>query len=96
MSAYLLCTQGKFRRGWQWTRILSHIADVNDRDMADLDLDWDVEGIIPVDESVRGMLKVISTKTAADSGTFWCWNGRVSPPFSLRNPLIMPSSDRQS
>ncbi len=47
--------------------------------MANIEIDWDVEGIIQADESVRGMLDVISRKTAADSGTFWTWDGRVSP-----------------
>lgn len=46
--------------------------------MANIDLDWDVEGIIQADESVRGMLDVINKKDKTDSGTFWCWDGRVS------------------
>jgi hypothetical protein len=46
--------------------------------MANVSLDWDVEGIIQVEESVKGMLDVISSKNADDSGTFWCWDGRVS------------------
>ena len=54
------------------------VADTLPRDMANIDVDWDVEGIIQADESVRGMLDVISKKDKADSGTFWCWDGRVS------------------
>lgn len=46
--------------------------------MANIDTDWDVEGIIQPEESVRGMLEVISTKGPKESGTFWCWDGRVS------------------
>jgi hypothetical protein len=46
--------------------------------MANISLDWDIEGIIQVEESVKGMLDVISTKNGDDSGTFWCWDGRVS------------------
>jgi hypothetical protein len=49
--------------------------------MANVELDWDVEGIIEPDESVRGMLQVIESKDTADSGTFWCWDGRVSCCF---------------
>jgi hypothetical protein len=47
-------------------------------DMADVELDWEVEGIIQPDESVQEMLKVIESKGPRDSGTFWCWDGRVS------------------
>jgi hypothetical protein len=46
--------------------------------MANIEVEWDVEGIIQADESVRGMLDVISRKTKTDSGTFWTWDGRVS------------------
>ena len=45
--------------------------------MANIEVDWDVEGIIQANESVKGMLDVISEKTSAESGTFWCWDGRV-------------------
>lgn len=48
------------------------------RDMADIEVDWDVEGIIAPKESVTNMLKVIEDKGKADSGTFWRWDGRVS------------------
>ena len=47
------------------------------RDMANIDLDWEVEGIIQVEESVYGMLQVIDSKGKDDTGTFWCWDGRV-------------------
>jgi hypothetical protein len=47
------------------------------RDMANVDVDWEVEGIINADESVTKMLKVIGEKDASQSGTFWCWDGRV-------------------
>jgi hypothetical protein len=45
--------------------------------MANIELDWEVDGIITPEESVKGMLQVIDTKTTSDSGTFWCWDGRV-------------------
>lgn len=45
--------------------------------MANIDLDWEVDGIITPEESVTKMLKVIGEKDKDDSGTFWCWDGRV-------------------
>lgn len=46
--------------------------------MANIEVGWEVEGIIQPPESVRGMLKVIEEKDVKDNGTFWCWDGRVS------------------
>lgn len=46
-------------------------------DMADISLDWVVEGIISPKESVSGMITVIESKTIRDSGTFWTWDGKV-------------------
>ncbi|KAI1736440.1 NAD(P)-binding protein [Xylaria scruposa] len=48
-------------------------------DMANIQLDWEVKGSITPEESVSGMLKVIAEKGEADSGTFWCWDGRNHP-----------------
>ncbi|CAD6566752.1 MAG: polyketide synthase [Alectoria sarmentosa] len=36
---------------------------------------WEVEGIINVEESVAGMLRVVEQKTVVDTGTFWTWEG---------------------
>jgi len=47
--------------------------------MANIEVGWEVEGIIQPCESVSGMLKVIEEKDVKDNGTFWCWDGRVSP-----------------
>lgn len=44
--------------------------------MANIDLGWEVHGSIQADESVRCMLKVIEEKD--ETGSFWCWDGRVS------------------
>lgn len=44
--------------------------------MANIDLGWEVKGSIQADESVAGMLKVIEQKD--ETGSFWCWDGRVS------------------
>ena len=50
-------------------------------DMANIDggLEWDVEGIMTPDESVRKMLDVIPSKGIEDSGTFWTWEGKQYP-----------------
>lgn len=52
--------------------------------MANVELGWEVEGIIQPEESVQGMLSVIESKGSSDSGTFWCWDGRVSLPSPAR------------
>jgi hypothetical protein len=53
--------------------------------MANVPLGWEVEGVIQAKESVQGMLRVIAEKGEEDSGTFWCWDGRVSSsiPFGI-------------
>lgn len=50
-------------------------------DMADIELAWEVKGSISPAESVSGMLEVIAGKGQGDTGTFWCWDGRVSSLF---------------
>ena len=45
--------------------------------MANIDKDWDVEGIIKAPESVAGMLKVVEKRSFQDTGTFWTWEGKV-------------------
>lgn len=47
-------------------------------DMANVELGWDVEGVITPEESVRDMLRVLEGRTSKDSGTFWRWDGKVS------------------
>jgi hypothetical protein len=59
--------------------------------MADINLGWDVEGILTPKESVEAMLRVIATKTPEQTGTFWTWDGRVShpsPSFPSLNSFI--------
>ncbi|RMZ76338.1 hypothetical protein DV738_g5009, partial [Chaetothyriales sp. CBS 135597] len=66
------------RKGGPWADVCVlalHPGEVQ-TDMADISLDWEVEGIISPEESVRGMLQVIASKAKDDSGTFWCWNGK--------------------
>jgi len=50
-------------------------------DMANInaDLDWEVEGVISAEESVRCMLKVLEDKGPSQTGTFWRWDGDQHP-----------------
>ena len=48
-------------------------------DMANIEVGWDVEGVIGAEESVRCMLGVLGERTAKDSGTFWRWDGTQHP-----------------
>jgi len=47
-------------------------------DMGDIEVGWEVEGVMQVDESVRGCLRVIEERRMDESGTFWTWEGEVS------------------
>jgi hypothetical protein len=64
--------------------------------MQNIDIDWDVEGIISAPSSVQGMLKVISSKTKSDSGTFWCWDGRVSASFIVLQQSVWTEVSNRS
>ncbi|KAI0140505.1 NAD(P)-binding protein [Xylariaceae sp. FL1272] len=46
-------------------------------DMADVQLGWEVKGSIRAQESVSGMLQVISEKGTVGIASFWCWDGRT-------------------
>ena len=52
--------------------------------MANISVGWEVDGIISAERSVAGMLRVVESKTIQDSGTFWTWEGLVSPRSVLR------------
>ena len=58
--------------------------------MANIDVGWEVEGILTPQESVEKMLAVIPTKTMQDTGTFWTWEGKVSS-ISLLHPWSIVS-----
>ena len=45
--------------------------------MANISLDWEVEGMMSPEQSVAGMIRVIESKTIEDSGTFCTWEGKV-------------------
>ena len=45
--------------------------------MANIDLDWEIEGLLTPQESVSAMLKVLDARRPEDTGTFWTWEGEV-------------------
>jgi len=47
-------------------------------DMANVQLPWEVEGMITPEESVTKMIEVIKSKGIQHSGTFWTWENKVS------------------
>lgn len=47
------------------------------RDMANVNIDWEVDGIISPEVSVSAMIRVICTRKLGESGTFWTWEGKV-------------------
>ena len=61
--------------------------------MANVSLGWEVEGIINVDESVAGMVRVVEQKTIRDTGTFWTWEGKVRARSST--PARPPTDHHQ-
>ncbi|CCT69328.1 related to protoporphyrinogen oxidase [Fusarium fujikuroi IMI 58289] len=70
------------RRGGKWAEICVLAlrpgevhTDMNSGEVGT----WDVGTLLEPDESVEGMLKVISEKNHNDTGTFWCWDGRAYP-----------------
>ncbi|RKL31141.1 hypothetical protein BFJ72_g11158 [Fusarium proliferatum] len=70
------------RRGGKWAEICVlalHPGEVHtDMNSGEVGT-WDVGTLLEPDESVEGMLKVISGKNHNDTGTFWCWDGRAYP-----------------
>jgi hypothetical protein len=58
---------------WPKTLMLMPISD-----MANIDVDWEVDGILTPKESIAGMLPVIMSKGIEQNGTFWTWEGNVS------------------
>lgn len=48
-------------------------------DMANVELGWEVEGVVTAEESVRDMLTVLEGKDSTMSGTFWRWDGTQHP-----------------
>lgn len=51
--------------------------------MANIDLPWEVEGVITPEKSVHSMIDVIQSKGIQHSGTFWTWQDTVCRFLSL-------------
>lgn len=54
-----------------------HPGEVATDMAADVELAWEIEGIISPTESVSAMLKVIESKGIQHSGTFWTWEDKA-------------------
>jgi NAD(P)-dependent dehydrogenase (short-subunit alcohol dehydrogenase family) len=52
-------------------------------DMANVQLPWEVQGIISPEESVAKMIEVIKSKGIQHSGTFWTYENKVSQDSSI-------------
>jgi NAD(P)-dependent dehydrogenase (short-subunit alcohol dehydrogenase family) len=73
------------RKGRETTILCLHPGEV-ETDMArgvQGQLAWEVEGIMGVEESVRGCIGTIEGKGIKDSGTFWTWKDEVSRAMHL-------------
>jgi hypothetical protein len=51
--------------------------------MANIELPWEVEGLITAEASVSAMLKVIPSKGIQHSGTFWTWEDKVRTLYNF-------------
>ncbi|KAI4626864.1 hypothetical protein J4E83_004017 [Alternaria metachromatica] len=56
-------------------------------DMANVQLPWEVQGIITPEESVMKMIEVIKSKGIQHSGTFWTYENKVSPSHPTRGSI---------
>jgi len=52
-------------------------------DLANVQVPWQVQGIITPEESVSKMIDVIQSKGIQHSGTFWTWENKVSHFLNL-------------
>jgi len=48
-------------------------------DMANIDIPWEVDGMITPEQSVKMMFSVIQSKKIQHSGTFWTWENKPYP-----------------
>lgn len=60
--------------------------------MANIEVGWEVEGIMSPKESVSGCIKVIESKGVKHSGTFWTWENKVSV---LRDVMSSSANETQ-
>lgn len=62
-------------------------------DMANVQLPWEVHGIITPEESVMKMIEVIKSKGIQHSGTFWTYENKVNWTFTVcRNQSLTKCS----
>lgn len=66
------------RKGSQTTILALHPGEVA-TDMQNIDVTWEVKGVISAKESVSAMLQVIEGKGVEDSGSFWTWENKRYP-----------------
>lgn len=74
MAAELKRQGQKYENVWVFALHPGEVAT----DMGDIEVGWEVEGVMQVDESVSGCLRVIEERRMEESGTFWTWEGKVS------------------
>ncbi|KAF2834654.1 NAD(P)-binding protein [Patellaria atrata CBS 101060] len=56
-------------------------------DMSNINVPWEIEGVITPEQSVTAMIDVIQSKGIQHSGTFWTWQNQVSQPSTGRGNL---------
>jgi hypothetical protein len=87
IRSFLRCIQAKLQR----KSLLGYIVDnqlTSPSDMANIELPWEVEGLITPETSVSAMLKVIPSKGIQHSGTFWTWEDKARTLLYLRKMIL--------
>jgi hypothetical protein len=64
------------RKHRKTTVLALHPGEVK-TDMANIDIDWEVEGQMSAEESVKGCVATIEARGPEDNGTFWTYEGKV-------------------
>ncbi|WPH03334.1 NAD(P)-binding protein [Acrodontium crateriforme] len=66
------------RKGDDTVILALHPGEVK-TDLANLNLEWEVEGQMMPEESVASCIKIIENRNQDDSGTFWTWENKRYP-----------------
>jgi len=53
--------------------------------MTNIEVSWEVKGIITPTESVSAMIEVIESKGIQHSGSFWTWENKVCEFYLFRS-----------
>ncbi|KAE9986870.1 hypothetical protein EG327_004094 [Venturia inaequalis] len=64
-------------------------------DMANIDIPWEVDGMMTPEQSVSAMFPVIQSKKIQHSGTFWTWENKVSVPLKKRHKQTQKNNKKQ-